>query len=584
MPRKVALLTVIVVASAASAAGSPAPASSSPRLVPFNSCGALLGYVKAQVKPRVGQWSTTAVGVAGQAPVPAAAGAASDSGKTEGVDYSGTNVQEQGVDEPDLVKTDGSTLFTVTGGRLNAVDVTGAKPALLDSLELPNGGQELLRVGDRLLVLSRGGYFFTPLPAAAAQLMPIRPSKSTVTELDVSNPKALKVVSTLTLDGSYVDARLVGSSARLVVSSQIPQALPLEQPADNTDAARAKAVADNRAIVAQSRIGSWLPRFWIKRAGHRSTAAHSLVQCRNVDRPRLFSGLGMLTVLTIDLAKGLAPVDSVGVMTDARIVYASPQNLYVATERWDQRPLPGTPTVAPQTVTTQIHRFDISDPDRTRYRGSGQVGGYLLDQWSLSENDGVLRVVSTDAPAWWTDPNGQSSSSLTTLSLDPGSLSQVGRVGGLGQGERVYAVRYVGDTAYVVTFKQIDPLYTLDLSNPARPRVVGELELPGFSAYLHPVGSDLLLGVGQYLSSDNRVDGTQISLFDVADPAHPTQLARATLGSGYSEAESDHHAFLFWPRTGLLVIPFNQQAVGFRPAPSRTASRRAPRRRTSRCT
>jgi uncharacterized secreted protein with C-terminal beta-propeller domain len=564
MLRKAILLGLFVVATSASASGSPAPASTSARLVPFRSCGSLLGYVKAQVKPLVGQWSVTSVAVPGGAPVPAAAASAGGSGKQEGVDYSGTNVQEQGVDEPDLVKTDGSTLFTVTGGRLNAVDVTGAKPKLLDSLELANGGQELLLDGDRLLVLANGGYWLTPLPAVAAQVMPIRPSKATITEIDVSNPKALKVVSTLTLDGSYVDARLVGSSVRVVVSAQIPQALKLEQPVDNTDAARAKAVAANRAKVAGSRIGSWLPRFWIKRAGHRSTAAHALVQCRNVDRPHAFSGLGMLSVLTIDLTKGLAPVDAVGVMTDARIVYASPRNLYVATERWDQRPLPATPTVAPATVTTQIHRFDISDPDRTQYRGSGQVSGYLLDQWSLSENAGVLRVVSTDSPAWWAGTNDDSSSSLTTLSLDPGSLTQVGHVGGLGQGERVYAVRYVGDTAYVVTFKQIDPLYTLDLSDPAHPRVVGELELPGFSAYLHPVGTDLLLGVGQYVSSDNHVDGTQISLFDVANPAHPTQLARATLGSGWSEAESDHHAFLFWPRTGLLVIPFNQQAVGFR--------------------
>ncbi len=566
MLRKAILLGLIVVATSASASGSPAPASTSARLVPFRSCGSLLGYVKAQVKPLVGQWGLASVAVPGGVPVPAAAATAGDTGgKQEGVDYSGTNVQEQGVDEPDLVKTDGSTLFTVTGGRLNAVDVTGAKPKLLDSLELANGGQELLLDGDHLLVLANGGYWITPLPGSAARLLPIRPSKATITEIDVSDPKALKTVSTLTLDGSYVDARLIGSSVRVVVSAQIPQALKLEQPVDNTDAARAKALADNRATVAGSRIGSWLPRFWIKRAGHRSTAAHALVQCRNVDRPHVFSGLGMLSVLTIDLTKGLAPVDSVGVMTDARIVYASPRNLYVATERWDQRPRPATPTVAPSTVTTQIHRFDISDPDRTQYRGSGQVSGYLLDQWSLSENAGVLRVVSTDSPAWWSETSGSSSaSSLTTLSLDPGALTPVGRVGGLGQGERVYAVRYVGDTAYVVTFKQVDPLYTLDLSDPSRPRVVGELELPGYSAYLHPIGSDLLLGVGQDVSDQGRPIGTQLSLFDVSNLAHPTRIAHTSLGPGWSEAESDHHAFLFWPRTGLLVIPFNQQAVGYR--------------------
>ena len=124
------------------------------------------------------------------------------------------------------------------------------------------------------------------------------------------------------------------------------------------------------------------------------------------------------------------------------------------------------------------------------------MSGYLLNQWSLSEYDGVLRVVSTDAPAWF-ESSDSSESSLTTLRAGDGALSQIGRVGNLGKGQRVYAVRFVGPTAYVVTFKQVDPLYTVDLTDPAQPRVLGELEIPGYSAYLHPIGDDLLLGIGQ---------------------------------------------------------------------------------------
>ena len=120
-------------------------------------------------------------------------------------------------------------------------------------------------------------------------------------------------------------------------------------------------------------------------------------------------------------------------MTDARIVYASPNNLYLATERWNERPLPATPTVPRANVTTAIHRFDISDPSRTRYRGSGVVSGYLLNQWSMSEYEGVLRVVSTNGPAWF-GPNGSTESSLTTLRPGEGALDQVGSVGNLGKG------------------------------------------------------------------------------------------------------------------------------------------------------
>ena len=198
---------------------------------------------------------------------------------------------------------------------------------------------------------------------------------------------------------------------------------------------------------------------------------------------------------------------------------------------------------------------------KTQYRGSGEVSGYLLSQWSLSEYRGVLRVVSTESPAWW-GAGGETESFLTTLRQQDGGLVQAGRIGGLGKGERVYSVRFAGDVGYVVTFKQIDPLFTLDLANPEKPRVLGELKIPGYSAYLHPVGEDLLLGIGQDVNEEGRPQGTQLSLFDVSDLRKPTRLHSQPLGPGWSEAESDHHAFLFWPKTGLVVIPFEQRAVG----------------------
>ena len=128
---------------------------------------------------------------------------------------------------------------------------------------------------------------------------------------------------------------------------------------------------------------------------------------------------------------------------------------------------------------------------------------------------------------------------------------QAGRIGELGKGERVYAVRFVGDVGYVVTFRQIDPLYTVDLADPERPRVLGELKIAGYSAYLHPIGEDLLLGIGQNADAEGRRLGTQLSIFDVSNLRRPQLLHHEALGAGWSEAENDHHAFLFWPRTGL---------------------------------
>jgi uncharacterized secreted protein with C-terminal beta-propeller domain len=558
--RRLALLAVVVIVAAAAFGTSRAdPAAKPARLTAFGSCGQLLGYAKAQARRFVGPYGLGAPGVGIAETTRAAAP------PQQGVDFSGTNVQEEGVDEPDMVKTDGKTLFAVAGGKLNAVDVSGLRPRLVDSLKLDQALQhELLLHGDRLLVLSRGGFWIEPLPAIAARIAPYGPAKSQLAEIDVSNPAKLRLVRTLELDGSYVAARLVGSSARIVAAAQVPEALPFVQPKDGTPEAAAAAKARNRAVVANSRVARWLPSYRIKRAGAKFGKARPLVQCRHVRRASAFSGLGMLTVLTVDLTKGLQPVDSAAVMTDGRIVYASPESLYVATERWADRPDPDSPTKPEDGVRTEIHKFDISSPVKTHYRGSGTVSGYLLSQWSLSEHRGVLRVVSTESPAWWGPAGGETESFLTTLRPSGGSLVQAGRIGELGKGERVYSVRFVGDTGYVVTFRQIDPLYTVDLANPERPRVLGELKIPGYSAYLHPIGEDLLLGVGQDATDEGRPTGTQISIFDVSDLRKPARVHTHHLGQGWSEAEHDHHAFLFWPRTGLVMIPFNQQAAGFR--------------------
>jgi uncharacterized secreted protein with C-terminal beta-propeller domain len=543
-------LTIAVVLVASLAVGANAAATVRPNkahLVAFRSCPDLLNYVRAQAAPLV-----TTYGLGQPVGIMVGPRAAPNAAAQQGIDYSGTNVQEAGVDEPDITKTNGATLFTAENGMLESVAVGGGKPKLLDMLKLDNGwSHELLLSGTHLLVLTRGGYWIEPLPAQARMMIvPPQPASSTLTEVDVSDPSHLRVLQTLTLDGAYVDARMVGSAVRVVSSTSLPGPLPYANSADPA------ALAKNRTVVASSKLTAWLPTYKLGKG-----TAHPLVQCRAVRRPATFAGLGMLTVTTIDLAKGLAPLDSTGIMTDARIVYASPRNLYVATEPWAARPLPATPTKAQSTSTTQIHDFSIADPTRTTYVGSGTVPGYLLNQWSLSESHGVLRVVSTSSPAWWgTGPDSQSY--LTTLQAQNGNLAQVGQVGGLGHGDRVYAVRMIGDVGYVVTFRQVDPLYTLDLHNPAQPKLLGQLELPGYSSYLHPISSSLLLGIGQNVDPQtNEPSGTQISLFDVSDPAHPSRLAHATLGQGWSAVESDHHAFLYWPATSLVVVPFGQQAV-----------------------
>jgi hypothetical protein len=549
--RRTALAAVVLAAlGAAPAAGGVDASHAQKRLKPnkvrlksFGSCDALVRYGQAHVRrgPGAAPPPPTAplVMPLPRVPAPGAEGVpppAPALGAPVEEDASGTNVQEAGVDEADLVKAAGSRIFAIAGGRLRAIHVDG--PRLLGSLELPGDGHELLLRGDRLLVISHDAPAGpTPLPGAPV-IEPLFavPGVTVLTEVDVEDPAAMRVVRTERIRGVHVSSRLTGRTARVVVWTR-PRAMfePALRPA----------------------VRGWLPRRALRRRGVGKPTFRRAAPCRRVLRPASFSGTDVLTVLTIDLEKGLPAVDSDAIMSGGQVVYASQQSLYVGTQDWT--PMPATPDAElPGSSFTTIHRFATGDPDSTTYRASGQVPGYLLNQFSLSEHAGVLRAATTEEPVWWAGGAGtESQSHVTVLDERDGALRKIGQVGGLGRGERIFAVRFIGPAGYVVTFRQIDPLYVVDLERPSQPVVRGELKIRGYSAYLHPLGGGLLLGVGQDATDAGAQLGTQLSLFDVSDPSQPRRLHHAVVADASSQAEFDHHAFLWWARRELAVVPLN---------------------------
>ena len=544
-----ALVAAIAVAALAAGAGTTAggarDAREAQRLQRFGSCAELLAYAKRQTTRLIG---AGIIGPPLPPPMPAPPGAPAPRAARPSVDYSPTNVQEAGVDEPDLVKTDGKHLFAVGEGKLQAIAV-GAGRRFVGSLPLRAGvGHELLLHGGRVIVLSRGAGEFLPLGRSMGYVP--YPTKTILTEVDVRDPGSMRVVSRLELDGGYASARLVGGTLRVVLVSQLPRDLRFD--GQRPGETRAQLAARNRAKVSRSRVANWIPTRVRTNVRTKSRSRRPLVACTGVRRPPSFSGVGMLTVITADLDDGMRVVDSDAVLADGQIVYSSTTGLYVATQRWADEP-------GEAGVRTALHRFDASKPGSTEYRASGEVTGFLVNQWALDDHDGRLRVASTSAPIWWNGAGRpESESFVTVLEEERGKLVAVGRVGGLGKGERIYAVRFMDEVGYVVTFRQVDPLYTLDLSAPRRPRVAGELKIQGYSSYLHPIGNDLLLGVGQDATSQGQALGTQVSVFDVADLRRPVRLHRHTIETSGSEVEYDHHAFLYWPRTGLTVLPVNR--------------------------
>lgn len=479
----------------------------------------------------------------------------------QGEDYSGTNVQEVGVDEPDHVKTDGRTMYVVANGRLHVLDVSSVDPVELATVEMRDAWDaQLLLDGDRLLVTSSaaGAVPFAGETARADVLPgPGWSGATSITLLDVRDPADPVVLERLTVDGATLSSRLVDGVARVVVRTEQGN-LPWVYPEGSGIRAERAALEANRALIRASEAEDWIPWYVHETADGRQTEG-PLVACNRIAHPEEFAGLGVLSVLTIDLAAGgVRPgSEALGVLAGGDTIYASREGLYVATTRWvDGEGMTERDRVRRMSeITTEIHAFDTSDPRAVSYLGSGEVPGTLLSQWAMSEHDGHLRVASTVGDSWGWGPE-PSESVVTVLAVRGDDLSQVGQVTGLGLTERIYAVRFLGDVGYVVTFRETDPLYTLDLADPTDPRVVGELKIMGYSAYLHPVGEDLLLGVGQDADAQGRRLGTQLSLFDVSDPADPRRIDAATLGEGMSDVEYDHRAFLHWPATGLTVVPF----------------------------
>jgi len=565
-----------------------------------------------------GAWGTTGTGpfeapgvhkglaapsVAGGEPL-AAAGTAAGSGGSSGEpaasapgtsdsSFSPTNNQEAGVDEPDLTKTDGQLLVSLERGRdiLHVANV-GPSPSLAGSLGLAGRleASGLFLVGHDAVVLgsavspSQGTSPPEPmsgapsqsgvapsveLPAGAAtgtgvasggaepDVVPVGVQSGTteVVVVDLSDPSNPKVTRSFSIQGSEVDARLLNGIVEVVVSSA--PTLPFVAPTNRSASAVAAATAANRNVVLSSSPSDWLPSVKSEPGGKTT-----LAPCSSAMHTVTTSGVDTIGVVPINPSSD-QPGTEVTVVGDANTVYASESSLYVAFTAPSgpvAEPMQGGQPTADETV---IDKFDLSTPAAPSYVGSGDVPGSLIGQYAMSEYQGDLRVATTVGQA--TPPPGEgvapstlSDNRITVLTAQSGSLSPVGSVTGLGTGEKIYAVRFDGPLAYVVTFNQTDPLFVVDLHDPANPKTAGQLPLTGYSSFLQPLANGLLLGVGQDVNSSLRSDGLQVSLFDVSNPASPTLVGKDVIANAYSGAQSDPHALLYWAATGLVVLPVDQ--------------------------
>jgi uncharacterized secreted protein with C-terminal beta-propeller domain len=563
-----------------------APKASADSLTRFGSCADLLHwYVDHGVKD-VGPYGWNGpqrvyFGVDDGVTLPSAASAVGSSGAAEnGTDAqassaTGTNTQEADVDEPDVAKTDGRRVVRLVDQRVVVVsDVTGSEPRELGRVSLPIDayGGELLLAGDHVLVSQADGHWGGPVPMGgvaegsfAPQPMPRTAGGTRIIDVDISDAAHPRVVHDDTYTGRQVSMRLYGDTVRVVTTTerpelpwvlpQLPEVTPKLAPSKRIS--EDEALRRNRALVRATTIEDWLPAV-VDNLGSRTPTP--ILDCSDVYHPAGWSGGETTAVTTYDVHDP-AHRHSVGVTADGQVVYSSADRLYVASTRWQEprqwwRSDPGPAESRPllprwQDVRTQLHAFALDGTD-TRYIGSGHVSGSVRDRWSLDEHDGRLRVAWTRS-----GKDGRTQNGITILTERGGALVPTATIDRLGLDENIQSVRWFDDFAVLVTFRQMDPLYTIDLTDQDHPRETGVLKIPGYSGYLHPIGDHLLLGLGVDATDQGQSLGAQSAVFDIGDLGHPRRVSQQGFGEQSTlPALEDPRGFTWLPdrRTGLTSV------------------------------
>lgn len=564
----------------------PPPAANNPAAIAASKPGELLAVVKATLAARQAQgWTANnAAALGGDAML--AALPATASGAV--VERSNTAVQEAGIDEDDLIKSDGQLIHSidnsgrfVKGGVQSMLKLhqraADGRVTLLQSLALPQDastypntrGLLLTADGKRLAVLGDSTTVIglpSPCPPGAFCIATSslvywpsavqRETQVQAVELSGSGAATASLGTRLSISGQVVGSRLVGSTL-VLVTTYLPT-LPVDVlPASATPAERDAALAKLTAadVLPTLRVNDGKAQPLVV-----DTDCH--LQPKNASL-----NLQVTTITAIDLSAPALPRSSRCFLGGTEAIYLSPaSNLYLATSRSISTLANGS-LIFPSQASTDIHKFSVNG-QAIAYRGSGEVSGHLgwdaeRRPYRMSEHNGDLRVISFTGETGWAmaadaaNPKLAPSPATLTVLRERASdqslqvlarLPNAQRPAALGHaGEQVYAVRFVGDRGYLVTFRRTDPLYVLDLANSADPQQAGELQMPGFSDYLFPLSNGLLLGVGRDADASGRVGGVKIALMDVADPKNPKALDSQTLPANSATAldSSSHGINLF---------------------------------------
>ncbi len=473
-------------------------------------------------------------------------------------DYSHTNLQVEGVDEADIIKNDGKYIYLIKD---NTVRIILAYPAdqmkEIMNFQLGPQGQnfyptEMYVDGDKLVVLGTA-YLNYPLPLIepatttspdgtttnvdAKIAMPIRynSSQSKVYIVDIADRGNPKVIRTVDFDGSYQTSRRIGDNLYVIMNQypNFPYYYRVNQPIDN--------------------FSAYLPKMSDSANASQVEEVAPCNQYHIMPKPRSFNFMIAAAIPLNDTTKKVTREVVVGNSDNA---YASTSNLYVASTDWSG------PYLFSQGSFTKLYRFSLAN-GKISFSAEGLVPGTILNQFSMDEYLNTFRIATTGNQSV-----GSSSYLASNLFVMDSGLKTIGKIENIAPDEKLYAVRFMGQRAYLVSFKTVDPLMVVDLKDPTNPKILGELKIPGYSDYLHPYDDTHIIGFGKDVdpaeaAKDQNfvyytaVKGFKMGLFDVSDPANPQEVAHEIIGDQgtYSELLNNHKALLFDQEKNLLAFP-----------------------------
>ena len=476
------------------------------------------------------------------------AGAVTDGGMGDAV-FGGTNVQVEGIEEGDILKNDGSYLYvlrwTTEMGYVDIVDIRDkaqmrsvsqievCRAETADGTSTYTNISELFITGNTLTVL------YTESTYSVSSEMPeiygagtAGTTQTVAAVYDVTDRAVPVLRYTYAVDGSLISSRMAGNTLLLVTEYSVPLYR------NNDDLKNAS-----------------VPCFY-KDGVKTRFPVNTVCLTANTDSQ------SYLTVTLLDTASDGTNAQMKAVLGGGTDIYCTEDTLLVAAQ--DLSDTTANSNAAGDMIASFVsgaadtRLFAFSLQDGVRYQGSTEIDGSLLNQFAMDAYGGYYRIATT----------AEDGSCLTVLNE---SLETVGKLGGIAPGEDIYAVRFLGDTAYLVTFYQTDPLFIVDLSDPTSPEITGELKIPGFSSYLHPYAENLLIGIGESGDENGATGKVKVSLFDVSDMQDPKEISSVVFdGAQYtsSTAQSDHHAYLTLP-DGAFAIPVYESGTVSQPGVSK---------------